>query len=277
MRFVTLVLFFAACGSPNTDHTGSQQDPDNTTDTEDSGTGEDMGDPATWSLEVDVNTSGEWIAGLPATVYRAGSNTVFMTGTVGQPMTTGEGSYRIMVGPHFFQSDPEHPYYRESEMTTDDGYPLIIVDYQRYTHGVAQVTVDQPLVEQLVGLYPVVGEGEYSIELHEFDYDPDDWDLKGGDNGTIYLDDSWIALRDVSEIVAVTHRNFGETMRSGDSIAWDGAQFTFTLEDPATEVVDIWREGIGNNDFGFTYVDRSRGVVTDVSCYYSWGAWYGSY
>lgn len=276
MRFVTLLAFWSGCAAQDTGDSAQESTrPEDDTD----GTVE-MGDPTTWALEVDVNTTGDWIGGLPATVYRSGSNIAYMSGTVGQPMIVGEGSYRIMVGPYNYQSDSAHPYYSWSSTTTEDGYPLVIVDYQRYAHSVEQASVDEPLTQTVVELYPVMGEGWYSVELHEYDYDSGNADgaFKGDDNGTRYLGETWIAWRDISELVPTDDRTIDGVMHVGDQMYWDGAEFSFTFVDEQAEVLNVWREGIGNNDWGFTYIDPARSVVTDVKCYYAdWGAWYGSF
>lgn len=277
MRFVILLGFLGGCSAQGDD--GEKVDDSGSSGSVDD-TGEvDPSDPTTWTLEIDVNATGEWTQGLPATVFRSGSNIVYMSGIVGQPMTVGEGSYRVMVGPHNYQSDPEHPYYDWDSTTTEDGYPLVIVDYQRYTHSVAQTAVDEPLTETFVELYPVMGEGWFSVELHEYDYNAANADhsYKGESNGTRYLGSTWVAWREISELVVPDNRTLDGVLNSGDQMFWDGVEFSFSLVDEQTEIIDAWREGIGNNNWGFTYVDPVRRVVTDVKFSYSWGYWYGSY
>lgn len=212
---------------------------------------------------------------LPLTVFR-GDDVMAISDTK-TPIIVGTGEVRLIVGPEVQQTDEGHSYYPGEEGYTDDGYPLIVHDYMRFVSAPAEVTVDEEAEEVELELHAALGEAYYDCSWTKFDYDPHNPSYRGEERGsTRTYGGGWIALKNGRHVVPENESNFMSIMSAGDVIVIDGYDLSLETH-TANFIVDSWREGIGLNDFGFTYVSVGREDVYDVACVYDWSDWYATY
>lgn len=263
---------------------GSQKDAHVDNSVNNSDTGGDHISPSTLYVNAvmaegayDGSWSSSTFDSIPVSVYR--DDEEIASGQTGEPLIVTTGDVEVEVGPWMQMSDPEHPYFSEEEMWTEDGLPLVVDDYFRFIHVPERATVEGSTATYNAPLVPIVGDARYDCgwNVHELEMAADDY--AGHELYDAYYDNGRVNLVDGSRILPEDPTNFGNIFADGDTlhIVDYGLVLKTTNVDeegnPINSLRNVLREGAGYTDFFFTYINVMEDQAAIVECTMRWDRW----